>query len=81
MPVSEQKEPCPMGFNPVHQRRCGPGFQANGAPSSADHLVSRLPVICKPNSGYTLTEFADSLEGVTPQRPTFTFDPENWYYV
>jgi hypothetical protein len=70
-----------MGFTPVHQRRCGLGFQGNEAPSSADYLVSRLPVTCKPNSAYSLTEFAGILEGVTPQSPTRTFDPENWYYV
>ena len=70
-----------MGFTPVHQRRCGLGFQANLAPPGAGCLVSRLPVICDPNSRYTLTEFPGNLEGVTPQRPTLTFDPENWYYV
>jgi hypothetical protein len=70
-----------MGFTPVHQRRCGLGSQGNEAPSGAGYLVSRLPVICEPNSGYTLTEFAGNLEGVTPQRPTFIFDPDNWYYV
>ena len=51
-----------MGFTPVHQRRCGLGFQGNEAPSGAGYLVSRLPVICEPNSGYTLTEFAGHLE-------------------
>jgi hypothetical protein len=70
-----------MGFTPVHQRRCGLGFQGNVAPPGAGHLVSRLPVNCVPNGRYTLTEFAGNPEGVTPQSPTLTFDPENWYYV
>jgi hypothetical protein len=70
-----------MGFTPVHQRRCGLGFQRNEARSSANCLVSRLPVICEPNNGYTLTEFAGNLEGVTPQSPTLTFDLQNWYYL
>lgn len=70
-----------MGFTPVHQRRCGLGSQGNEAPPGAGYLASRLPVICDQNSGYTLTEFAVNLEGVTPQSPTLTFDPENWYYV
>jgi hypothetical protein len=70
-----------MGFTPVHQRRCGLGPQGNEAPSGAGYLVSRLPVICEPNSRYNLTEFSVHPEGVTPQSPTLTFDPENWYYV
>jgi hypothetical protein len=70
-----------MGFTPVHQRRCALGSQANEAPPGAGYLISRLPVICEPNSGYTLAEFAGNLEGVAPQSPTLTFEQQNWYYV
>jgi hypothetical protein len=58
-------------------------FRASGkgAPVSADHLSSRLPVDYQRNGTYTLTESAANLEGVTPQDPTLTFDPDNWYYV
>lgn len=69
-----------MGSNPVHQLQMRSRVPGGEAPSSADHLVSRSPVNCEPNSRYTLTEFAGNLEGVTPQSPTLTFDPENWYY-
>jgi hypothetical protein len=50
------------------------------APVSADYLVSRLPVDYQRNGAYTLTEFADNREGVTPQSPTLTFNLESWYY-
>jgi hypothetical protein len=38
-------------------------------------------VIWQPNSVYTLTEVANNLKGVTPQSPTLTLNPENWYFV
>jgi peptide/nickel transport system substrate-binding protein len=46
-----------------------------------DFLAPQLPVEYQPNGAYTLTEIANNLKGVTPQSPTLTFNPENWYFV
>ena len=46
-----------------------------------NYLAYQLPVIWQPNSVYTLTEVANNLKGVTPQSPTLTLNPENWYFV
>ena len=46
-----------------------------------DYLSAELPVIWQPNADYQLTEVADNLEGVTPQSPTLSINPENWYFV
>ncbi len=46
-----------------------------------DYLAPQLPVEYQPNGAYTLTEIANNLKGVTPQSPTLTFTPENWYFV
>jgi peptide/nickel transport system substrate-binding protein len=46
-----------------------------------NYLAQQLPVIFQPNGVYTLTEIANNLRGVTPQSPTLTFNPENWYFV
>lgn len=44
------------------------------------YLATWLPVMWQP--GYAnLTEIADNLKGVTPQSPTYTINPENWYFV
>lgn len=70
-----------MGVTPLHQLQMRFGFQGNDAPPGAGYPASRLPLNCEPNGGYTLTESAGNLEGVTPQSPTLTSDPENWYYL
>ena len=41
----------------------------------------KLPVIWQPDGAYSLTEVADNLRGVTPQSPTLSITPENWYFV
>jgi peptide/nickel transport system substrate-binding protein len=46
-----------------------------------DYLSAQLPVIWQPNADYQLTEVADNLKGVTPQSPTLSINPENWYFV
>ena len=44
-------------------------------------LATQLPVMFQPNGVYQLTEIVDHLEGVTPQSPTLSINPENWYFV
>ncbi len=46
-----------------------------------DYLATQLPVLWQPNADYQLTEVADNLKGVTPQSPTLSINPENWYFV
>jgi peptide/nickel transport system substrate-binding protein len=45
-----------------------------------DYLATRLPLMWQPNY-VALTEIAGNLKGVTPQSPTNTINPENWYFV
>ena len=44
-------------------------------------LSKQLPFEWQPNAAYTLTETVNNLKGITPQSPTLTLNPENWYYV
>jgi peptide/nickel transport system substrate-binding protein len=46
-----------------------------------DYLSTQLPVIWQPNADYQLTEVADNLQGVSPQSPTLSINPEDWYFV
>jgi peptide/nickel transport system substrate-binding protein len=46
-----------------------------------DYLAPRLPVMWQPNGAYSLTEIANNLKGVTPQSPTLSINPENWYFT
>jgi peptide/nickel transport system substrate-binding protein len=46
-----------------------------------DYLSTQLPVIWQPNSDYQLTEVANNLQGVTPQSPTLSINPEDWYFT
>jgi peptide/nickel transport system substrate-binding protein len=46
-----------------------------------DYLAARLPVLWQPNADYQLTEIVGDLKGVTPQSPTLSINPENWYFV
>jgi peptide/nickel transport system substrate-binding protein len=46
-----------------------------------DYLAPKLPVEWQPNAVYYLTEIARNLRGVTPQSPTLSLTPENWYFV
>jgi peptide/nickel transport system substrate-binding protein len=46
-----------------------------------DYLATQLPVLWQPNADYQLTEIAGNLRGVTPQSPTLSINPENWYFV
>jgi peptide/nickel transport system substrate-binding protein len=46
-----------------------------------NYLAQQLPVMFQPNGVYSLTEIVNNLKGVTPQSPTLTLNPENWYFV
>ena len=46
-----------------------------------DYLAPKLPMMWQPNGAYALTEIADNLNGVTPQSPTLSINPENWYFT
>jgi peptide/nickel transport system substrate-binding protein len=46
-----------------------------------DYLSAQLPVLWQPEADYQLTEVAGDLKGVTPQSPTLSINPENWYFV
>jgi len=46
-----------------------------------DYLSAQLPVLWQPEADYQLTEIAGHLRGVTPQSPTLSITPENWYFV
>jgi peptide/nickel transport system substrate-binding protein len=46
-----------------------------------DYLSGQLPVLWQPEADYQLTEVAANLKGVTPQSPTLSINPENWYFV
>lgn len=44
-------------------------------------LAGQLPVMFQPNGVYQITEIVNNLKGVTPQSPTLSIEPENWYFV
>ena len=46
-----------------------------------NYLSKQLPMIWQPNGAYQLTEIANNLHGVTPQNPTISINPENWYFT
>jgi peptide/nickel transport system substrate-binding protein len=46
-----------------------------------DFLARQLPVMFQPNGVYQLTEIVSNLKGVTPQSPTLSINPEDWYFV
>jgi peptide/nickel transport system substrate-binding protein len=46
-----------------------------------DYLAPKLPMMWQPNGAYALTEIASSLRGATPQSPTLSINPENWYFT
>ena len=46
-----------------------------------DYLSAQLPVIWQPEGDFQLTEVTADLKGVTPQSPTLSINPENWYFV
>jgi len=46
-----------------------------------DYLAPQLPMMWQPNAAYALTEIAGNLSGVTPQSPTLSINPENWYFT
>jgi peptide/nickel transport system substrate-binding protein len=46
-----------------------------------DYLSGQLPVIWQAQPAGQLTEVANNLKGVTPQSPTLTINPENWYFA
>jgi peptide/nickel transport system substrate-binding protein len=46
-----------------------------------DYLAPKLPMMWQPNGAYALTEIASDLRGATPQSPTLSINPENWYFT
>ncbi|HEU5420932.1 MAG TPA: ABC transporter substrate-binding protein [Streptosporangiaceae bacterium] len=46
-----------------------------------NYLAKQLPMQWQPSGVYEMTEVAGNLRGVTPQSPTLTINPENWYFV
>jgi peptide/nickel transport system substrate-binding protein len=46
-----------------------------------DYLSRQLPMIWQAQPAAQLTEVASNLNGVTPQSPTLTINPENWYFT
>jgi peptide/nickel transport system substrate-binding protein len=46
-----------------------------------DYLANQLPMEWQPDPASQLTEIASNLEGATPQSPTLSITPENWYFV
>ncbi len=46
-----------------------------------DYLAPQLPMMWQPNADYQLTEVSGNLRGATPQSPTLSINPENWYFV
>jgi peptide/nickel transport system substrate-binding protein len=46
-----------------------------------DYLSMQLPMIWQAQPAAQLTEVASNLNGVTPQSPTLTINPENWYFT
>jgi peptide/nickel transport system substrate-binding protein len=46
-----------------------------------DFLAKDLPVIWFPVFDYQLTEVKSNLNGVDPQDPLLTVDPESWYFT
>jgi peptide/nickel transport system substrate-binding protein len=46
-----------------------------------NYLATQLPFEWQPFPAYQITEVANNLKGVTPQSPTLSINPENWYFV
>jgi peptide/nickel transport system substrate-binding protein len=46
-----------------------------------NYLSAQLPMQWQPNADYQLTEIVSNLKGVTPQSPTLSINPEDWYFV
>jgi peptide/nickel transport system substrate-binding protein len=46
-----------------------------------NYLATQLPFEWQPFPAYQITEVANNLHGVTPQSPTLSINPENWYFV
>ena len=46
-----------------------------------NYLAEQLPVMFQPNGAFQLTEIVNNLKGVTPQSPTLSINPEDWYFV
>jgi peptide/nickel transport system substrate-binding protein len=44
-------------------------------------LAKNLPAVFMPKADYQLTEISTTLQGVTPQEPTFNITPEDWYFT
>jgi peptide/nickel transport system substrate-binding protein len=46
-----------------------------------NYLAQNLPAVFMPKADYQLTEVSTTLQGVTPQEPTFNITPEDWYFT
>ncbi|MDR3649216.1 MAG: ABC transporter substrate-binding protein [Acidimicrobiales bacterium] len=45
------------------------------------YLAQQLPVVWQPNTVTEMSEIRDNLRGATPQNPSWSINPENWYFV
>jgi len=46
-----------------------------------NYLAQQLPVVWQPNTVTEMSEIQDNLRGTTPQNPSWSINPENWYFV
>jgi len=46
-----------------------------------NYLSDNLPVVYQPEEAFYLTEIQKNLQGVTPQNPLLSLNPENWYFT
>ena len=60
-------------------------YPGSSLPPSAiaegNYLASQVVSIWQPQPYYQLTEIKNGLEGVSPQSPQTTIEPERWYYT
>ncbi|HZS24896.1 MAG TPA: ABC transporter substrate-binding protein [Gaiellaceae bacterium] len=46
-----------------------------------NYLAKNLPVVWQPNQAFQITEARKTLQGVFPQNPLLSINPENWYFT
>jgi peptide/nickel transport system substrate-binding protein len=46
-----------------------------------NYLAQQLPVVWQPNAAFQVTEIQKNLQGVTPQNPLLTINPEEWSFT
>ncbi len=46
-----------------------------------NYLAQQLPVVWQPNTVTEMSEIRNDLRGATPQNPSWSINPESWYFV